>query len=448
MEQPEEQTEPLAEPLVPEPPQVEGKKPPRRKNYALEAACVTLAKGSCPRGAKVTDVTGARMNWTDRKNYHDTQTKKALCNCIAKLSADYGEMEKAEQWMMKLEGVTGCEPEAYSFNAIITAATKMHDLAKADEWFAKAEELLLHPQLHGLQPNPQSYDIMVRACAEQGDISRAEKYVQDAERKLACRPTLLTICALVRACLDKGETRRAHLWLADLVENGCAARSDYSSNVVRAEHDTLRSQRSFDVEKYRLLVIAVLEALARQGNSATADGWLKYLAEGGLRYKDAREAWETVRSVSWEIVPAVLSGESDRTQTPMSPPLRRPATLSGERRGGGGNKSLGTSRGTSRASSKSQFLPWEDGPLTARPSTTGRTGRSVLAIEAGRGRPKTSQGFTRDPKTGVHVLETPDGIVELRHASTALKKILYVKARGATLDTSSFNKVQGLRGVF
>eukprot|EP00927_Polykrikos_kofoidii_P016636 TRINITY_DN17527_c0_g2_i1.p1 TRINITY_DN17527_c0_g2~~TRINITY_DN17527_c0_g2_i1.p1 ORF type:complete len:438 (+),score=73.85 TRINITY_DN17527_c0_g2_i1:90-1316(+) len=375
-------------------------------DVSLESSCVTLAKGICKRGDVYEKADGTQMSAADRKKYVERETKKKTYNLVAKYCADDGQLPKAERWMLKLEGYRGCNPEVTSFNALINMASKPGDLEKADEWFAKAAEPSLHPELQGLTPDIESYNIMVLHCSTHGDLARAEKYAAEAEEKLS-RPSLRSLSSLVRACIVAGQPRRAHQNMQALVDRGCSVRANYSPGTVRACRDSLRSLRKWDVEAFIQLVVELVEALAESRNTITADKWLKYLHSGGVESQEHRQAWEIVRlATPREIVPAVLSGECDSVDAPMFPALIRPATLSGER----------------KAELKLALPSMK--VVQARPSSQTSS------------RPGTSQGLITN-KSMSHpssVLMSP-----LRANSPALRKMLEVRDRGATPTTQGLS---------
>jgi len=369
----------------------------------------------------------------ERMKYHDRETRKALVNCVVKFSAESHQLAKAEHWMTKLNGSQGCNPEVSSFNALVSEATKIGNIDKAEVWFMKVADNALHPELQGMQPNLQSYNIMVQACAEAGDVARAEKYVLEAEAK-NCRPALVCLGAVVRACIAKGEARRAHKWMESLVERGSCEKPSYGPKVVKDERETLNSLRTWDVDAYVSLVISLIKSLADHENTITANRWLAYLSECGLQYRESPEAWEYVRmKTPQEIVPAALSGECWITGVPMSPPLRRPVTLSGERRErpqGGKTKMQELENGSKNPHHKG--LP--DRPLSQ--ASTRPDSRS----EAGYGGPDHAGGrisvASWANSTTSRGMSSP---AASRAGSPALRKLLDARKRGARTLTASFS---------
>jgi len=154
-----------------------------------------------------------------------------------------------------------------------------------------------------------------------------------AEASCGSRPSLVTLCTLVRACIARGEARRAHRWMQALVETGSSDHQSYMPAFVKKERKRLRTLRRWDVDDYLNVVMELIKALVEHDNSFTANGWLRYLSSCGLKYEQAPEVWECVRSVHpQDITPTVLSGECEAIGLPQSPPYMKPATLNGERR--------------------------------------------------------------------------------------------------------------------
>eukprot|EP00928_Gymnodinium_smaydae_P046498 TRINITY_DN30988_c0_g1_i1.p1 TRINITY_DN30988_c0_g1~~TRINITY_DN30988_c0_g1_i1.p1 ORF type:complete len:414 (+),score=62.54 TRINITY_DN30988_c0_g1_i1:42-1244(+) len=388
-------------------------------HLSLESVCVTLAKGNCPRGDHVT-IGSARLGAAERRERHERLTRKELCNNVAKFSACEGQVAKAERWLRKLDGEQNCGPEVGAFNAFILAATRANDLTKAEEWFTQAEHIGLHPELTGLEKNLESYDIMISAFANAGDIPRAEKYAREAEAVFSRRPALATLCAMVRAAIAQGEPRRAHLWMDALVKRGCSLRPNYEPQLLKAEREQHRSRRTLDVDALISLVISLVDALAGSGNAVTANNWLRYLSESGLRYDEAPDVWERVRKATpEEIVPTVLSGESLALQAPPSPAFRQPATLSGEKR------------------------LWTGTELQVRGSSTPEHGLQAYGSKAqsprGNSRPGTSQGLV----TGGRISQLSNCTSPSRAQSPALRKMLDARTRGATPTLSGLGSAGG-----
>jgi len=382
-------------------------------SVGLEASCVTLAKGTHVRASPRVRSDGLRLTSAQRKAYHEIDTRRTVYNCVAKLSADAGQLNKAERWMMKLDGSAACTPEVGSFNAVISEALRLKDVDKAEQWFAKVAEKGLHPELKGLEPNLESYNVMITACAEMGDIPRAEKYVAQAEANTFSRPSLRCLCAVVRACIKKGEPRRAHQWMESLVQYGCCDHKEgYSSKMVAAESGQFRSQRSWDVDAYISLIVELVQALAEAENTITAKKWLRYLAKSGVEYGHAPEAWEKVRDMHpQDIVPAVLSGEMEALKSPQSPALRRPARLTEETRG--------ASKLPLQALEPAKSL--QDRP-TSQASTRPGTGPALGTLgNTGRMSSLSGWGACETPRSGGS-----------RAASPALRYLLHVRSRGAT----------------
>lgn len=233
--------------------------------------------------------------------------------------------------MEKLDSQSGVHPEVRTFNMLISSAARLGEFDKAEEWFSRVKQPALHPELIGLQPSPESYNTMIQMFTGVGDIIRAEKWFNMIWLDVEVRATLASHIALIRACLEAGEVRRAHRWAEELVKKGCAKNPDYAPIMVKRTRNGPQFQQDWDVGGFVAMILALIEALAKLGNFKTVSRWLRYLVDCGVKPEEAPETWAVVRRVyPREIIPAVLSGESDAAGALPAPPRTKPVVLSGE----------------------------------------------------------------------------------------------------------------------
>jgi pentatricopeptide repeat protein len=295
----------------------------------IQVACVTLAKGQHRR---FPDLGTSRRALTARdKGSYTSNVKSHMFNHIVCFSADAGRLGSAENWMDKLDGQSGINPEVRSLNTLLLSIAKAGDYDRAEEWFTKCQTPVIHPQFVGLQPDAESYNILIQMFSGAGMIQRAEKWFELIQSDLGIRPTLATQIGLIRTCLQSKEIRRAHRWAKSLIDSGCPQNPNYAPEVVKTERAKFRSQRDWDVGGLINCLFAVVEALAAIGNARTANEWLQYFTHCGMKPQQSPEVWEKVRRVHpREIVACILSGEQDDPFSPPLPPRTKPATLHGE----------------------------------------------------------------------------------------------------------------------
>jgi pentatricopeptide repeat protein len=246
-------------------------------------------------------------------------------------------MAYAEHWMNKIDAREGFFPEIRAVNALIRGYIMRGNYDKADEWFKKIDIPYLNPEMGGLTPAQETFNYIVSFCANKGEIARAEMYADEApwfDIKLSLR----TFGAMVRGCCRTDQERRGHRWCQLLVEEGCAEVPDGLGPATVAEererHKT--GLKGWEFTFLEVLVCDLAKALVDKGYTASANQWLAYLVEGGLKPEDAAETWDYVRGKHHpDIIPVLLSGESivppvGATQPRGAPSLAVPAKLSGE----------------------------------------------------------------------------------------------------------------------
>lgn len=302
----------------------------------METTCVTIAKGQ----QKFGDILEGRTKWAQGQTWkggaHALQErlrrdfKSQLCNGLVRFSANEGQMDKAERWMSKLDHHRGLEPEIKTFNALLQGLVDKGDLEKADVWFGKPFAAALHPELGPMRPDAASYDIMVQAATQAKDLVRAERYL------FACmdsgfRPHRKSLISVINCFLSAQQPKRAHSWMEEFVVRGCSNHESYRPEAVKQTMAFLRSLRDYDPEEHFCVVKELAASLAASGNTASANHWLGYLVECGVRPDDAIETWEQVRSASpRRILPANLHCEIYGTDMLAKASVQVPALLSGE----------------------------------------------------------------------------------------------------------------------
>lgn len=304
---------------------------------SMETTCVTIAKGR----QRMRDILEGKTSWVHGQTWkggaHALQEemrrdfKSHLCNGLVRFSAGEGQTDKAERWMTKLDHHRGLEPEIRTFNALLQGLVDKGDLEKADIWFGKPFAAALHPELGPMRPSSASYDIMVQAAAQAGDLVRAERYL------FACldrgfRPHRNSFISVVRCLIGAQQPKRAHSWMEEYVERGCSSHSSYRPEAVKQTMSCLRSLRKYDPEEHFCLVRDLAANLAGSGNTVSANRWLGYLVECGVRPDDAMETWDYVRSFSpRRIMPASLHCEITEPDMLATASVQVPALLHGER---------------------------------------------------------------------------------------------------------------------
>lgn len=218
-----------------------------------------------------------------------------------------------------------------SFTNLISRALQSGELDKADELFHLVASPLLYPEMDGLQPDSESYDIMIQACAKAGELASAEKYLNEMAVK-GFQPKLKSCTMLLWACINNDEARRGHNRCETLVRDGCAERVACSPEDLRVGLMDQSFER-LDVGELMEAILALSRALADKGNARSANRWLHYLTECGMRPEDSAKTWNHVRAAHPPIiVDSVLSCDSPRRTFPGTPKasFTQPHKLSGE----------------------------------------------------------------------------------------------------------------------
>eukprot|EP00418_Pyrodinium_bahamense_P002730 CAMPEP_0179020236 /NCGR_PEP_ID=MMETSP0796-20121207/5277_1 /TAXON_ID=73915 /ORGANISM="Pyrodinium bahamense, Strain pbaha01" /LENGTH=502 /DNA_ID=CAMNT_0020716043 /DNA_START=88 /DNA_END=1593 /DNA_ORIENTATION=+ len=303
-------------------------------DYAIETTCVTIAKDrNRSRGACTGKETG-RKGWSGGGLAHLLQRRKNaeadFFNGVVRYSAEEGQVDKAERWMLKLDSRRGVHPHVTALNALMLAEANRGDLAQAEAWFERTLQRAIHPELGDLTPNVESYDILVQRAAEAGDLARMEKFLQACCSR-GFRPARRSFLRAVQALVGAGEPRRAHHWMEAMVREGSTERADYAPREVKRVLRLRPSLRPWDAEELVEVILGLARRLAEAHNSSAADQWLGYLTECGEKPSMHIETWEYVRALTPpEIVPARLTAGVERVDFKPEPPLLLPASLSGE----------------------------------------------------------------------------------------------------------------------
>mmetsp|Transcript_9273 Transcript_9273/g.15399 ORF Transcript_9273/g.15399 Transcript_9273/m.15399 type:complete len:426 (-) Transcript_9273:42-1319(-) len=282
----------------------------------IQTACVRMAKG----------------RHRSLRNGYAKNVKTHMLNGIVRFSAEEGAFGKAEHWMEKLDVQRGIPAEVRTFNMLILSAARLKEFDKAEEWFARCKAPALHPELVGLKPSPESYNTMIQMFTRAGDVTRAEKWVDKIWNEANVRATLASQISLIRACLDAGDFRRGHKWCEELVRKGCSKKPNYDADMVFKERIARKLDKEWDSESLVAMVCDLIQALAKIGNFNMVSRWLRYLVDCGVKPEDAPVTWTAVRQVyPRDIIPAVLSGESDHPVGVLPvPPRTQPAIQPGE----------------------------------------------------------------------------------------------------------------------
>jgi len=313
----------------------------------MEVSCVTMVKGhqhmevvagTC-KSARERKAGAYALQQQLKRDFHST-----LCNGMVCFNAHHGHTHEAEKWMKYLDTKQGDVAQVETLNALLAALIKKGDLVKADEWFKRVQHAALHPELSSLRPQRSTYDVMIQGMANANDLPRAEHYLLDVLR-LNERAHSRSFSDVIEALLRAGEPRRAHLWMQDLVQNGCCTWPSYSPELVRQRSRELRHRRG-NVEEHLELVHRLVKELAAVENTVTANEWLLYLVQCGQRPDQSPETWDAVRAKApLQILPARLYCEEPNNQPTRSSqansqgalqmwrdraPLQLPALLSGE----------------------------------------------------------------------------------------------------------------------
>merc|ERR1719464_1334099 len=110
--------------------------------YAMEATCVTTAKGSC----KLPTSWFAKEKACGRRKrgggfaqmlHSKRDVDTHLFNGVVQYSAGEGEADKAERWMEKFDNTKGTQPNIQALNALLQVVVKKGDIAKAEDWFKR-----------------------------------------------------------------------------------------------------------------------------------------------------------------------------------------------------------------------------------------------------------------------------------------------------------------------
>eukprot|EP00933_Yihiella_yeosuensis_P063412 TRINITY_DN66549_c0_g1_i1.p1 TRINITY_DN66549_c0_g1~~TRINITY_DN66549_c0_g1_i1.p1 ORF type:complete len:503 (-),score=71.80 TRINITY_DN66549_c0_g1_i1:45-1553(-) len=304
---------------------------------SMETTCVTIAKGR----QKLRDIMAKNIQVDGKfwdggayalQSHLRRDYKMHLCNGLVCFSAGEGEVDKAERWMNVLDHGVGLIPEMKTYNALLSGLSERGMFEKADEWFERPHQAALHPELGDLRPDAQSYDIMIRSTSKANDLIRAERYFHQSMTR-GFRPHRESFFEIVRAMLRNDEPKRAHVWLEELVVRGCRQTANYSSEELKDQLVSLHSMRSWNPDVLVKLINDLATSLARIGNTVTADRWLGYLVEAGLKAEDLPETWNIVRASSPKrIMPARLYAESPpRERCKPEAAKLFPAILSGEK---------------------------------------------------------------------------------------------------------------------
>jgi hypothetical protein len=259
------------------------------------------------------------------------QVYSFVINSAVKYSCGWNKSHRAEGHLKKLDARKGYMVDAESVNALLRDIGREGKLEKAESWFAKLQEPLLHPELGGLAPSAAIFDTMTQICAENNDPKRAEKYLEMCLADF--KPARASYVKVTEAFLRAKEPRRAQCWMEALVHQGCSHESSYHAAEVKEQRLLLKVDRRWDPCEITDLVLDVVRSLVSSRMTDTAERWLGYLIECGLHPEEPplADAWEAVRKAKpMNILPARLYSESEYIPARGDPAVQVPALMLGE----------------------------------------------------------------------------------------------------------------------
>lgn len=298
----------------------------------IDDLCISLAKANF--------AGSSRLGNAANKEYMKSVQVRILTNIVIH-AADEGKLEEAEHYMGKLDARADLQPEIRAVNALIRNYMAVGNDDAAEEWFRKAINPALYPEMGHILPDHGTFYYFIQTMAQKGSIAKAEYYFQRMD-EFELLPTLPIYRFLIIGCVRAGppHARRGVRWCEQLLARGCLeCPGPMTAEVVKAErhYQEMTCNSHWSLFRFDELIKDFVKGLADSGYTLSANKWLGFLVETGFNPKSAPETWEHVRAAHpKEIIPTLLSGEteslSDDAPGPHrgAPALAVPARLSGE----------------------------------------------------------------------------------------------------------------------